>query len=109
MSFIFIYITNPSKEEAKNVAKHLLEKKLIACGNIFPISSIYWWENKITEEDEFVLIAKTMEKNFEKVKTEVEKIHPYKIPCIVKISVDSNEKYFEWIQKEVNKRDSLKP
>jgi len=100
--FIFIYITNPNKEEAKKIAKHLIEKKLIACANIYDnITSIYFWEGKIADENECVLIAKTLDKNFEKVKTEVEKIHTYKIPCIVKIPVSSNQKYFEWIKEEV--------
>jgi periplasmic divalent cation tolerance protein len=44
---VFIYITNPSKKEAKRLAKHLIEKRLIACANIFPIESLYWWKNKL--------------------------------------------------------------
>jgi len=101
MNFIFIYITNPSKEKAKEIARHLLEKKLIACANIFPIDSLYWWEGKVTEDNEFVLIAKTTENKFEKVKDEVRKIHPYKIPCIIKIPVSSNREYFDWLKGEV--------
>jgi len=100
-NFVFVYITNPSKEEATEIAKHLLKKRLIACANIFPINSMYWWESKIAEEEEFILIAKTIEGNFEKLKKEVEKIHPYSIPCIVKIPVSSNEKYFEWLKNEI--------
>ncbi|MBZ9572838.1 divalent-cation tolerance protein CutA [Patescibacteria group bacterium] len=98
MNFVFVYITNPTKEEARKIAKHLLEKKLIACANIFPINSLYWWEGKIADESEFVLIAKTTEENFGKVKKEVEKIHSYTIPCIVRISVSSNKKYFDWLK-----------
>ncbi len=101
MDFIFIYITNPSKEEARKIAKYLLKKKLIACGNIFPINSLYWWEGEIADENEFVLIAKTMEANFEKVKNEVEKIHSYTCPCVIRIPVSSNEKYFDWLRSEV--------
>jgi len=101
MDFIFIYITNPSKEEARKIAKYLLKKKLIACGNIFPINSLYWWEGEIADENEFVLIAKTMEANFEKVKNEVEKIHSYAVPCVIKIPVSSNKKYFDWLRSEV--------
>lgn len=97
MKLIFIYITNPTKEEAKKIARHLLEKKLIGCANIFPIESLYWWKEKITDENEFVLIAKTKEENFEKVKKEVESMHSYTVPCIIKIPVDCNEKYFDWI------------
>ncbi len=103
MNFVFVYITNPTKKEAKKIAKHLLEKRLIACANIFPISSLCWWKGKIADENEFVLIAKTIKANFEKVKKEVEKIHSYKIPCIIKISVSSNKKYLDWLKKEIKK------
>lgn len=101
MNFIFVYITNPTKKEAKKIAKHLLRKKLIACANIFPINSLYRWEGKIVDENEFVLIAKTDNANFEKVKNEVERIHSYKVPCIIKISVSSNKKYLDWLKKEI--------
>lgn len=101
MNFVFVYITNPTEEEAKKVANHLLEKRLIACVNIFPIKSMYWWKGKIADENEFVLIAKTTETNFKGVKDEVEKIHPYDVPCVVKISVSSNEKFFKWLKGEV--------
>jgi periplasmic divalent cation tolerance protein len=106
-NFVFVYITNPSKEEARRIAKHLLDKKLIACGNIFPISSLYRWEGNIAEENEFVLIAKTSETNFEEVRREVEKIHPYTTPCIVKIPVYSNKKYFDWLKSEIKEGGNL--
>jgi len=102
MKFVFVYITNPTKEEARKIAKHLLSKKLIACANIYSgINSIYPWKGKIADETEHILIAKTTEANFEKVKNEVEKIHSYTIPCIVKIPVSSNKKYFEWLKSEI--------
>ena len=101
MNFIFVYITNPTKREARKIAKFLLEKRLIACANIFPIESLYWWKRKIENEKEFVLIAKTTKENFEKVKKEVEKIHSYSIPCIVKIPVSSDKKYFDWLKGEI--------
>jgi periplasmic divalent cation tolerance protein len=101
VSAVFIYITNPTKKVAKKIAKHLLQKRLIACANIFPINSLYWWEGKICDEKEFVLIAKTVEEKFEKIKKEVEKIHPFSIPCIVKIRVAPNEKYLDWLVKEL--------
>ena len=102
MNFILIYITNPTKEEARKIAKHLLEKKLVACANIYSdIESLYSWKGKIADETEFVLVVKTIEGNFEKVKNEVEKMHSYNVPCIIKIPVSSNEKYFEWLKGEV--------
>ena len=114
MNFVLIYITNPTRDEARKIAKYLLGKRLIACANIFPISSLYWWnprrrtsslrgKRKITDEKEFVLIAKTIKENFEKVRKEVEKIHSYSIPCIIKIPVSSNKKYFDWLKGKIKK------
>lgn len=103
MNFIFVYITNPTRKEARRIAGHLLEKRLIACANIFPIESIYRWEGRIADEREYVVIAKTGARNFARVKKEVEKVHPYKIPCIVKIPVSSNSKFFRWMKDEIKK------
>jgi periplasmic divalent cation tolerance protein len=104
MRIVFIYITNPTKTIAKKIAKHLLKKRLIACANIFPINSLYWWGGKICDEKEFVLIAKTAEEKFEEVKEEVEKMHPYSVPCITKILVEPNKKYLNWLIKEVDRK-----
>ena len=98
MSFIFVYITNPNKKEAKRIALHLLKKKLVACVNIFPIESLYWWKGKIEKAKEFVLIAKTKEEDFKKVEAEVKKIHSYTVPCITKINVEANEEYEKWLK-----------
>ena len=95
---VLVYITNPSEEKAKEIARKLLEKRLIACGNIFPINSLYWWEGKIADEEEWVLICKTTEERFEAVKAQVEDIHPYDVPCILKIPANANTKYFEWLK-----------
>lgn len=97
---IVVYITNSSVESAKSIAHHLLSKKLIACANIFPVHSMYL-DNGIKEEPEAVLIAKTAEKNYEKVKKEVEKVHPYNIPCIIKIPAKANKKYDDWMKKQL--------
>ncbi len=100
--FIFIYIIHPTKDEARKMAKHLLNKKLIACANIYgPEDSLYWWKGKLVDEKEYILIAKTKEENFTKVKNEVEKIHSYEIPCIIKIPVSSNQKYYDWLKSEI--------
>lgn len=97
--FNFIYITNPDRKTAKKIALRLLKKRLIACANIFPIESVYWWKGKIENAKEVVLILKTKEK-FNKIKNEVKKIHPYSIPCIIKFDVEANEEYENWLKRE---------
>lgn len=100
MGFIIIYITHKNLEEARKVASHLLQKKLVACANFFPIENSYWWKDKIGNSDEIVSIVKTKTENWEKVKSEVKKIHPYEVPCIMKLNVEANEDYESWINSE---------
>ena len=96
-----IYITCKDKEEAKKISKALLEKRLIACSNMFPIESMYWWKGKIEEESEIVILAKTKDKNYEKIKQEVTKLHSYEVPCILKLSSDANIDYDKWVDEVV--------
>lgn len=99
----FVYITNPEINTAKKIARILLEKRLIACGNLYNIESMYWWEGKINDEAEVVLIAKTTKEKFDDIKIEVEKNHPYSVPCIIQIPIiNSNESYRNWIKDETD-------
>jgi len=100
MTFIFVYITNPSKKIARKIALYLLKKRLVACANIFPIESSYWWKGKIENTKEVVLVVKTRKENFNKVKNEIKKVHPYSLPCIIKFGVEANKEYEDWIKKE---------
>ncbi len=101
MSFIIIYVTHENEDNAKKITSHLLKKKLIACANFFPIVSAYWWEGKVENSNETVSILKTKKENWGKVKSEIQKIHPYETPCIIKINVESNDDFDSWINKEV--------
>lgn len=100
MKFIVIYITHKNLKEAKRVANHLIKQRLVACANYFPIESAYWWKGKIVNAKEVVSIVKTRTENWNKAKKEVEKIHPYSVPCIMKIEVEANKKYVDWIHEE---------
>lgn len=101
MAFTFLYVTAKDGPEARKIAQHLLEKRLAACANIFPIKSLYRREGKIREDKEAVLILKTAKKNSKKARKEVEKIHSYNIPCITEIDVRPNEKYAGWLQNQL--------
>jgi periplasmic divalent cation tolerance protein len=97
----FVYITCQNKEEANKISIHLLKKKLAACTNIFPIDSRYSWKGKIIEDKEYAMFAKTIAKNYEKIKKEVKKIHTYTVPCICLIYSKSNKEYENWLKKVV--------
>ena len=99
---IISYIICKDKDEAKRISKVLINKKLAACCNIIQTESLYHWKNKLVEDTEVILLAKTLDKNFPEIKKEVLKIHSYKIPCILKINVkDINASYLNWLKSRV--------
>ncbi|OGM01954.1 hypothetical protein A3K72_00095 [Candidatus Woesearchaeota archaeon RBG_13_36_6] len=98
---IFVYITCSNRLEAQNISKALLNKKLVACTNLFPIDSIYTWKGKLTKNKEYALIAKTLQKNFNKIKKEIKGLHNYDVPCILSWNIDrGNKAYIEWVKKQ---------
>jgi periplasmic divalent cation tolerance protein len=99
---IMVYITCKDGEEARKIATYLIDNKLIACANIFPINSLYKWENKLEDTKEMVIIAKSIKEKFKEIEREVKKMHSYKAPCIVMIEIsESNKDYLDWVKDEL--------
>lgn len=104
---ILIICTFPDKENSLKISKFLIENKLAACINIFPCESIFFWENKINEEKEYMTFIKTRKSLFESVKNEIEKMHPYSTPEIISFKIENiNKKYFKWVLEET-KEDNV--
>ncbi|OGY26567.1 MAG: hypothetical protein A2Z42_04800 [Candidatus Woykebacteria bacterium RBG_19FT_COMBO_43_10] len=98
---IFIFTSLPDKRTAVRVGKGLLEKRIIACYNLFPVESAYWWEGKIREEAEILIILKTKSEDFEKVETYIKKHSSYEIPEVVAVTPGQvNKSYLDWIHSE---------
>lgn len=100
MGFKIIYITHPNQETARNITDHLIEKSLVACANIFPIESAYWWKGEVHKEGEFVSIVKTRPEIVDKVEEVIVALHPYELPCIMQIDVQANQAYEVWIREQ---------
>lgn len=101
MALSVLYIPCASENQAQKVAWHLISKKLIACANIFPITSIYSWKGKVMNAKEFVIIAKSSKSKFDEVKREVKQVHSYEIPCVVMWEGTANEEYQKWVNDQL--------
>ena len=98
---ISVYTTFPDQASAEQMAQYLLEHKLIACANIFPVQSIYTWQGKVENENEYVALVKSAPHKWPSINDAVERLHAYEVPCIVKYEVEANAAYEEWVKKEV--------
>lgn len=96
-TFLVFYVTFPDETTAKTVSDELLRQRLIACANIFPISSAYWWEGAINQGDEWVAILKTRLSLEHDVESAVTGLHPYETPCLMRFEVRANRAYYDWI------------
>ncbi|MFH1510712.1 MAG: divalent-cation tolerance protein CutA [Candidatus Woesearchaeota archaeon] len=98
---IMVYVTCKDKKQAHLIARKLLDKRLIACANIFPIDSIYRWKGKLVSENEVALLAKSTRQKYKAIQSEVKKLHSYEIPCIEMISTKAINEYEKWVKMEV--------
>lgn len=97
-----IYITADGADEARRIGRALVEARLAACANILdPMTSVYWWEGKVQEGQETVLIAKTTADHVAALTAMVGELHSYDCPCIVSLPIDGgNPAFLEWIAVE---------
>jgi periplasmic divalent cation tolerance protein len=100
-SMLAVYIPCTSKKEAEKIATILLTKKLIACANIFPINSMFWWKNKKQTTKEQVIFAKSTKNRFTKIEKEVKAAHSYDIPLISAWETRTTKDVERWLKKEL--------
>ena len=104
--YIQIFTTIEKKEDAEKIAKSLIEKRLASCIQIVgPISSIYWWKNKIETSQEWLCIIKSKKNLYEEIEKSIKEVHPYEIPEIIAMPIISGSKdYLKWLDNELKKK-----
>jgi len=99
--YCVIITSTDSQENAELITHTLLEKRLVACVQSGRIKSAYRWQGKVISEEEIRLELKSKVSLYERVKSEIEKIHIYDVPEILMLPVtDGNETYLKWIETE---------
>lgn len=99
-----ILTTTSTLREARYILQGLLKARLIACGNIMsPIESHFFWKNKNCIEKERLVILKTQEKNFSKIRKFILENHSYEVPEIILIPIKKGfDKYLNWMNQVLN-------
>ncbi|MEK7812877.1 MAG: divalent-cation tolerance protein CutA [Candidatus Desantisbacteria bacterium] len=102
MEYVVVLITAP-QAEAKELAMTLVQEKLAACANIIDmVSSIYWWEGKIQDDKESLLILKTRQDTVDALIIRIKQIHSYTVPEIIALPIiRGNQDYLNWISESM--------
>lgn len=100
---VFIYTTCESMDEAKKLGGMIIDKKIAACVDFWPISSCYNWEGASQCVSQAMLLITTFESKLESVNEIISENHTYSIPLIAGVDVRRiNHPYKEWMMKEIN-------
>ncbi|MDQ3928190.1 MAG: divalent-cation tolerance protein CutA [Chloroflexota bacterium] len=101
-SLVLLYVPCGSEEYAAGLASRLLEERLIACANIYASRSLYNWNGKLSEEQEQVVVCKTLASRAKEAVARVKQIHSYETPCIITlVPARANDEFYTWVRAEV--------
>jgi periplasmic divalent cation tolerance protein len=100
MKLIIVLMTASSKKEAEDITHKLLEERLIACANIVDnVSSLFWWKQKIEQENETLVVMKSSEKMFKQLIQRIQELHSYEVPEILALPIlAGSQPYLDWMK-----------
>lgn len=102
MGEVLILITTESNEEiAKNIANLLLKNRFAACVSVKKINSMFMWENKIEEMEEFEITIKSKPELKDDLIEFLQTKTTYEVPQIIYKKFHADTKYYDWITKTI--------
>ena len=100
---VLAWTTCPDDASARTIATALVGEQLATCVNrIGGVSSTYFWDGRLQEEAEILLIMKTTAARLPSLEARLMALHPYEMPELLAVEVaDGNENYLDWVRKGV--------
>ncbi len=93
-----VYVVCGSEEEALAISRSLVEERLAACTNVWPIRSVYTWKGELRQDADVALLIKTMNSRVAEVSDRVRVLHSYELPCVLTLEPGYVEPgYASWI------------
>ena len=101
---VLLYLTCANKDEAKTIARTLIDERLIACANILgTMTSVYRWEGAVAEGEEIAVLLKTRRDMTVRVTERVKELHSYALPCVIGLPINGgNPDFIGWLHCEVD-------
>jgi len=97
---LVLLCTAPNEDEARSLARALVEAELAACVNLVPgVRSIYRWKGELCEDGEVLLVIKTTPARREALISRVCELHSYDCPEVIALPIVAGaQPYLEWLQ-----------
>lgn len=106
--YVQVLTTTDSEERALDLAAGITDARLAACAQVVgPIRSLYWWDGKVQNEQEWQLLIKTTAEIVPALKKFIKENHSYDVPEIIATPiVEGNEEYLDWITEQTRRTDA---
>jgi periplasmic divalent cation tolerance protein len=90
-------------ERAEQLARQLVDERLAACVNVHPpMVSVYRWKGAVERDTECQMVIKTTRDRLGALEARLREIHPYELPEVVVLAVESgNDAYLRWVKEQV--------
>ncbi|MFK7794062.1 MAG: divalent-cation tolerance protein CutA [Gammaproteobacteria bacterium] len=101
---LLVMTTIPDIDKGKLLARQIIEERLVACCNIVPgMTSIYRWKDELCEDQECLLVMKTLKTRYTQLSKFILQQHPYDTPELIALPItQSTEEYLSWVTKETS-------
>jgi periplasmic divalent cation tolerance protein len=95
---LLVVTTVGTLDEARAMARALVERRLAACAQITAIESVYRWQGRVEQGPEFRLLFKTRAALHAELEAALRALHPYTLPAIHAVPVAwAYGPYAEWV------------
>lgn len=99
MQLIAVFTTVATIEEARALARSLVEHRLVACAQISPIESFYEWQGAVQNANECRLLLKTTEARRVAVEAAIRATHGYDVPAIFSLPLQHvHPPFADWVE-----------
>jgi periplasmic divalent cation tolerance protein len=104
INVVVVMVTMSNQKEAARIAEHVIKARLAACAStIHTVHSTYWWEGKVMNDQESLVLIKTTSDKYDLLQETIQKLHSYKVPEILAIPVTKGfPQYLEWVNRETS-------
>jgi periplasmic divalent cation tolerance protein len=98
-----VLTTAGTRNEARRIARALVERRFAACVNVVgPMESVYRWNDAVQASEEWLLLIKTTEEAFADVNQAISELHSYELPECIQIPIEAGgSAYLQWIEENV--------
>jgi periplasmic divalent cation tolerance protein len=99
-----IILSTASPDNAKTIARALVEERIAACVNMTGVSSYYHWKGEFCDDSETLMIIKTMDSRKNEVMDAIRRLHRYELPEMIVIPITGGfHPYLAWLKEELVK------